>query len=130
MRAWWLLCPAHPASWLWEGPAVGLLLARALFISCDRCSAGPEWGPGRGGARGCYLSALMSPLPLPRASYASVSGLLTPTGARAGGWTRPRRREETEDSWVEHPPAPKGSLLLRLGLSVRGSGWGVLLRRA
>lgn len=74
----------------------------------------------------------MSPLPpAPGPPYASVSGLLTPTGARRAGVDKAcagdGRKLRTRGSGTRL--LRKGSLLLRLGLSVRVRV-GVLLRRA
>lgn len=83
----------RPTSWLWEGLAVGLLLAQALFVPCDCCSAGPEWGRARTVPVGVICLLRCPHCPLPRALPVLLSqDSLPPWGQAGQGGQRLRRR--------------------------------------
>lgn len=101
-------------------PAMGPLLARALLVSCDRCSAGPEWGRARAAPWGASVCSDVPTGPPSRAlpvllyQDSSARGGQAGRGGRglAGDGRKPRIRGPGTHL------LRKGTVWVRLGLRV------------
>lgn len=126
MRAWWLLCPRTPRPGCgrarrWGFCLPGLSSSPATAAQRGLSGDGQGWRP-----RVLSVCSDVPTAPCPGPSLCFCLRTPHPHGGQAGrgGQGLRRRREETEDSWVGYPPAPKGESVAEVGAECAGQGGG------